>query len=185
MQDSAPGGSPAPLFPDRLVGGLIRVCGALSAALILCVFVQIVVAVCRRYILGRPLQWSDELIGYVLVAIVMLGAAEALRRGDHIGIDLAASRLRGRMAQARAAFSSLAVLGFAVVMGVSIWHSIAFARSFGSYSVGYIEIETWIPQLPVLAGAVLLGLAAALRLWQVLRGGAHGHDGGQNGGHGA
>ncbi|QDL94503.1 TRAP transporter small permease (plasmid) [Paroceanicella profunda] len=161
---------PAPLFPDRMVGGLIRSCGALSTALILCVFVQIVVAVTRRYLFDRPLQWSDELIGYALVAIVMLGAGEALRRGDHIAIDLAAANLRGRAARAQAAVSCLAVIAFAGVLGVSIWDSIVFARSFGSYSVGYIEVQTWIPQVPVVAGAVLLALAAALRLWQILRG---------------
>lgn len=171
MPEAKPGkgADAAPLFPDRIVIGLVRLCGALSAALILLVLVQIVVAVTRRYLIDRPLQWNDEVIGYLLVAIVMLGATEALRRGDHISIDLLTAKLGPRMARLHVALSSLAVIVFAAVLGVSIWDSIAFARAFGSYSVGYIEIETWIPQVPVLIGAVLLSLMAGLRLLRAIR----------------
>lgn len=173
LPDKNTGGAvDAPLFPDRLVTGLIRLCGALSTALILVIFVQIVVAVTRRYVFDNPLQWSDEMIGYLLVTLVMLGAAEALRRGDHIAIDLVSARLGPRMARLQRVFAHLSVMGFAAIVGLSIWDSIAFARSFGSYSVGYIEIETWIPQVPVVIGMVLLFLTAALGLYRSIREGA-------------
>ncbi|MCO6383293.1 TRAP transporter small permease [Oceanicola sp. 502str15] len=158
-----------PLFPDRIVTGLVRLCGALSTLLILWIFGQICVAVVRRYVFDAPLQWNDQMSGYLLVAVVMLGAAEALRRGDHIGIDLLTNRLSGARARAQAALAHLAVMVFAAVVGISIWDSIEFARRFGSYSIGYIEIQTWIPQLPVVLGAGLLFLTAALRLWRTLR----------------
>ena len=163
------GAENAPFFPDRMLTGLVRLCGALSTALILVVFVQIVVAVTRRYVLDRPLQWNDEMIGYLLVALVMLGAAEALRRKDHIAIDLVTARLGPGLARVQAALAHLSVMAFAAIMGISIWDSIAFARSFGSYSVGYIEIETWIPQVPVVLGAMLLFLTAALGLFRTIR----------------
>ena len=164
------GAQNAPFFPDRLIVALVRLCGALSSALILVVFLQIVVAVTRRYVFDRPLQWNDELIGYLLVTLVMLGAAEALRRGDHIAIDLLTARLGPRMARVQAALAHLSVLVFAGVVGISIWDSIAFARSFGSYSVGYIEIETWIPQVPVVLGMGLLALMSGLGLLRTLTG---------------
>ena len=171
MRETDEGGAaPAPLFPDRIIGALVRLCGALSTALILLVFAQIVVAVTRRYLFDRPLQWSDEVIGYLLVTLVMLGAAEALRRGDHISIDLLSSRAGPRMRRVQQAFAHLAVMAFAAIVGSSIWDSIAFARSFGSYSVGYIEIETWIPQVPVVLGAALLFLTAAIGLLRLLSG---------------
>ena len=50
-----------------------------------------------------PLTWGDEMLGYLLVATVMAGAAEALRRGDHIAIDLVTSRLTGRARRAAGA----------------------------------------------------------------------------------
>lgn len=164
------GADGAPLFPDRAVVALVRLCGALSALTILWIFAQICIAVVFRYLLDKPLQWSDEMIGYLLVAAVMLGAAEALRRGDHIAIDLVTSRLSPGMARLQQAFAHLSVMAFAAVIGISIWDSISFAHAFGSYSVGYIEIQTWIPQVPVLVGAVLLGLMSGLGLWHKLRG---------------
>ncbi|WP_417722926.1 TRAP transporter small permease [Salipiger sp.] len=171
MHDQTEGGTAdVPLFPDRIVTGLIRLCGGLSTALILWIFVQIVVAVTRRYVFDNPLQWSDEIIGYLLVTLVMLGASEALRRGDHIAIDLVSARLPPAAARLQRGFAHLAVMGFAAVVGLSIRDSIVFARGFGSYSVGYIEIETWIPQMPVLIGSVLLFLTAALGLYREIRG---------------
>ena len=169
-KDDAGGADDAPLFPDRIVAALVRLCGALSALLLLVILAQISVAVVRRYLLDKPLQWNDEMVGYLLVAAVMLGAAEALRRGDHIAIDLLHDRAGPRARRWLAAFSSLSVIAFAIVVGVSIWDSIAFAYGFGSYSVGYIEIQTWIPQVPVLIGCVLLALMALVRLIQAVRG---------------
>ncbi|WP_136635299.1 TRAP transporter small permease [Pseudooceanicola onchidii] len=167
--DQTEGAATAPFFPDRIVSGLIRLCGALSTALILVIFVQIVVAVTRRYLLDRPLQWNDEMLGYLLVLIVMLGAAEALRRGDHIAIDLVSARVGPRLGRAQRALAHLSVLAFAAIVGLSMWDSIAFARSFGSYSIGYIEIQTWIPQVPIVLGMVLMALCALLGLYRTLR----------------
>tara|TARA_R110001592_G_scaffold329128_2_gene610834 strand:- start:286 stop:810 length:525 start_codon:yes stop_codon:yes gene_type:complete len=164
------GAANAPLFPDRIVTWLVRFCGALSTAFILVIFAQIVVAVIRRYLFDSPLQWSDEMIGYLLVSLVMLGSAEALRRGDHIAIDLVSARLRPRTARLQLAFANLSVMAFAVIVGLSIWDSISFAYSFGSYSVGYIEIATWIPQAPIVLGMALLFLTAGLGFYRSVRG---------------
>jgi TRAP-type C4-dicarboxylate transport system permease small subunit len=125
-------------------------------------------AIVQRYVLGTPLLWGDELIGYVLVAIVMLGAAEALRKGDHISMDLLTARAGRRLQRVLGVWSNLAVVAFSVVLGWSTWASIRFAIDFGSYAIGYIEIATWIPQLPMLLGSVLLGLAALARIAELL-----------------
>lgn len=150
--------------PQRVADALIRLGGALATLLILLVFGIVVVAIVNRYLVDSPLLWGDEFIGYTLVAIVMLGAAEAFRRGDHIAIDLLANRAGRRGRLALEILGSSAVIVFAGLLGWSAWKSIVFARAFGSYSVGYIEIETWIPQVPMLAGAFLLAVAAAARL---------------------
>ncbi|MAW87557.1 MAG: TRAP transporter permease DctQ [Phyllobacteriaceae bacterium] len=154
--------------PQRVASALIRLGGALATLLILMVFAIVVFAIVRRYLIDSPLLWGDEFIGYMLVAIVMLGAAEALRRGDHIAIDLLANHAGRRGRLALEILGSAAVIVFAGLLGWSAWKSIAFARAFGSYSVGYIEIETWIPQVPMLAGAFLLIVAAAARLFTLV-----------------
>jgi len=148
----------------RILSLLTRLCGGLSAILILFTLGFTAYAITLRYVLDAPLKWSDELTGYLLVAIVMLGAAEAYRQGDHISIDILSSRARPGLARCLRAWADLSVLAFAAILGWSAWDSIAFAYDFGSYSAGYLEVAMWIPQLPLLAGALLLGLTALARL---------------------
>ncbi|MEJ8570089.1 TRAP transporter small permease [Microbaculum marinum] len=161
---------PASFLLGRLVDWMARICGALSTVLLLVILAIVTYAVVRRYVFNAPLLWSDELNGYLLVAMVMLGAAEALRRGDHIAIDLLAGRLAGRHARALEVWGNLAVIVFAAALGWSAWGSISFAYDFGSYSSGHLEMAMWIPMLPVLAGSVLLMLAAAVRVVDALAG---------------
>lgn len=154
----------------RAVTALVRLCGLISTVLIIVMLAIVAYAITQRYIFDTPLLWGDELNGYLLVATIMLGAAEALRRGDHIAIDLVSARLSPGLARAQIALANLSIMAFATIVGLSIWDSISFARSFGSYSVGYIEIETWIPQVPVVIGMVLVFLTAALGLYRSVRG---------------
>jgi len=162
--DSKDSGAPAASLAARGVVALARLSAALSALLILAVLVIVTYAVFQRYVLETPLLWGDELLGYLLVAIVMLGAAEALRGNDHIAMDVFSARAGPRLDQWLKIWADLAVLAFAVVLGWSTWQSIRFAINFGSYSVGHIEIATWIPQVPMLVGSALLGLIALMRI---------------------
>lgn len=155
--------SVAPL-PERLAMPVVWIGGALSALLILLTLGLTTYSVFMRYVIAKPPVWVDELIGYLLVALISFGIAEAYRRGNHIAIDLLTERLPRRMVRLRWLWSDLCVLAFAVILGLSTWETIEFSRRFGSYSSGAIEIQTWIPQVPMLIGSALLGLFAAARL---------------------
>ena len=172
-QDDPAEAAPAASLPARALYGLVWLCGALSAVLILFVLGIVTYAIIRRYVLGAPLLWGDEFVGLVLVAIIMLGAAEALRKGDHIAIDLLSNRTGPRASHTLALWSDLAVLAFAIILGWSSWIAIKFAYEFGEYSPGNIEVQTWILQLPMLIGSILIGLVAVTRLLERLIQGRH------------
>ena len=144
--------------------------GAVSAVLIVATFVVTIYAIFMRYVMNKPLLWADEITGWALVAIVMLGAAEAYRRGDHIAIDLLSARATGLRKRIIDFVADVAVLAFAVIVAISTWEAISFARMFGSYTSGHIVIETWILQTPILIGCVLLSLMAVIRLVERLGG---------------
>jgi TRAP-type C4-dicarboxylate transport system permease small subunit len=164
--------APAP-WTERLVTPVVRAFGALSTILLLLAFALTIYAIVARYGFNAPLTWIDELIGFLLVALIMFGVAEAYRKGDHIAVDLITARLEQRgWRLARELWSDACVLAFAVVLGISAWDSISFARSFGSFFPGAIQIETWIPQIPLLIAAILLGAFALARLAGRLLGGA-------------
>ena len=47
-----------------------------------------------RFVLRDPSTWTDELATFLLVWVSLLGAAVALRRGAHLGVDYFVERLR-------------------------------------------------------------------------------------------
>jgi len=138
----------------------IRLAGMLSSLLILLSFCLMIFAIFQRYFLNTPLKWGDEMLGYLLVAIVMSGMAEALRRGDHVAIDLVSSFFGSTARVWLIRLSYSAVLAFAVIFGISADEVVRFSYGFGSYSPGYLEAPMWIPQSTMVAGSVLLGLGA-------------------------
>ena len=46
-----------------------------------------------RFIMGNPSSWTEELATFLLIWVSLLGAAVALGRGAHLGIDYFASKL--------------------------------------------------------------------------------------------
>ena len=138
----------------------IRIAGVLSSLLIFVSFCLMIFAIFQRYFLNTPLKWGDEMLGYLLVAIVMSGVAEALRRGDHVAIDLLTSFFGIKIQALLTYLSYTAVLAFAVIFGISADEVVRFSYGFGSYSPGYLEAPMWIPQSTMIAGSVLLGLGA-------------------------
>ena len=169
-QPLAEGAQPPSVFA-RAAAGLAWLGGALSTSLVLIILGLVTYAVVQRYVLERPLVWSDPVAGYLVVGL-MLGAAEALRRGDHISMDLLVGRFGARGRRFVAYFSDLAVLVIAVVLGWSCWEQISFAYDFGSFTADHLEIPSWIPMAPLLAACVLLALMAAARLLDALPRGA-------------
>ncbi len=72
---------------------LVTLAGAgFAALLVLTVFAVVSYSVFMRYVLGTPVTFSDELNGFVVVAMVALGAGEVLLRGEHFGVDLLTER---------------------------------------------------------------------------------------------
>lgn len=151
------------LFAEKAITSVVWCAGAISTLLILVTFVLTIISVFMRYVVSQPVVWIDQLSGYLLVSIVMFGVAEAYRKHNHIAIDLFTARLTGKAKLIKGLWSDLCVLTFAVILGISTWESIEFARVFGSYTTGDIEIESWIPQSPLMVAAILLGVFASVR----------------------
>lgn len=145
---------------ERIATAISRLGGALSALLILAVLAITAVSVFNRYFLGRPLMGVDEATGFLVVAIVMFGAAEALRRGDHIRIDLLFDHVGPGTRWWLELWSLVSVIVFAALLLVTSSHTVVFSRQFGAYSTGYLSLPMWIPQSTMVLGAVLIGLAA-------------------------
>ncbi|MFF5995888.1 TRAP transporter small permease [Lysinibacillus sp. KU-BSD001] len=65
----------------------------LMAELVITVLCQILF----RLVLNQPLAWTEELSRYSLIWITFLGAAYALSKRAHIGMELLVERVRGML----------------------------------------------------------------------------------------
>lgn len=148
----------------RAVETLAMAGGALATSLVLVMLALIAYAVTQRYVMGVPLTWADDLSSYLLVAFASMGVAEALRRGDHIAIDLLTEGSGAAGRRLFSIWSDLAILAFASVLCWSAWSQLKFAYDFGSYTNDQLELPAWIPLVPLVIGAALLALLALARI---------------------
>ncbi|MEQ9642452.1 MAG: TRAP transporter small permease [Alphaproteobacteria bacterium] len=155
--------------PERVVGAVAAVAAGVAALLVIVMLAITSYGVFMRYVLGAPVTWTEELSGYLVVALVMLGAADALLRGEHISVDLLTDRARGLWRHVAGVWGMVCVLALAGAMTYSAVLMLQFSIDFGMYSDGYMEAPLWAPQAFVLLGGVFLAVAALARIYTLLR----------------
>lgn len=154
----------------RLVAGLASAAMALAAAGLLLALALIGWAVVMRYVFNAAPAWVDEVVGFLLVAMVMLAAAQTLRRGEHIGVDLLAGQLSARGRRWVRVWAAVATLAVTAVLIINGWDTAMLARRLGLVTDGNLEWPTWWLMLLIPVGGCLLALAAAEVLWRALAG---------------
>src|SRR4051812_45505697 len=113
---------------NRLVRSLCTLGIAAAAAALLVSLFLIAYSVVMRYFLNQPPVWVDELVGYLLVACIMLAAADALLEGEHIAVDIVTERLATRGKWLTALAGVLAVALSALLLMVEGIDMVAFSR---------------------------------------------------------
>jgi tripartite ATP-independent transporter DctM subunit len=154
-------------FPNRhsLVTSLEVCFGYLvevpAAALVAAEIVVLFAGVVSRYLLHRPLIWSDELASILFLWLAMLGAVTAFRRCEHMRMTALVARAR----PARRAFLDLigtcAALAFLVLIARPSW-DYAYEESFITTPAFQISNIWRAAALPV--GIGLMAVSALLRL---------------------
>ena len=104
--------------------GAIRV--LLGIVLIASVFLIVANSI-GRYVFLTPIIWAEEILGYVLVWTVYLGAVLVTWDGGHLRMDLLSRSLGGASG---AIVNGLATTGFLAIGGVIIYQSFIAIREF-------------------------------------------------------
>jgi len=141
---------------------------ALSAAGLLLSLVLIGWAVIMRYVFNAAPVWVDEVVGFLLVAIVMLAAAQTFRRGEHIGVDLLVGRLSDTGRRWALGWAAVVTAVVALVLMINGWQTAMLARMLGLLTEGHLEWPTWWLMLLMPLGGALLLLAAVESLWRAV-----------------
>ena len=153
----------------HLILSVSKFAAAIGAGVVILMMLVVAYSVVNRYILNKPITWTDELSGYLVVALVMLGAADALRRGDHISVDLITGRLAGKGKRLVEIWGYIVVLVFSFVLLVSSKKTIDYSVNFDIVSEGYLEVPMWIPQSFLILGGSLVFLVALAKLIRAVK----------------
>ncbi len=154
---------------ERPVAAVARLAGAIGSLATLCCLALIGYAVLMRYLLGQPQPWTDKVAGWLVVALVMFAAPEAQRRFEHIGVDIAVSRLGPRLARIAHLIGVLSVALVAALLVAAGWEMVAFSRMVGMMS-DLEGVPIWWVQALLPAGAALLLLVALCQALLLLTG---------------
>jgi TRAP-type C4-dicarboxylate transport system permease small subunit len=125
----------------------------------LVVFLQVIF----RYVLDLPLFWTEEFARYCLVWASLLGAAVAMKRGQHLAVTICMDRLppgAHRVLSVVARLSVIVILAVIVVGGIQL---VLLTRAQISPA---LRVPMSIPYLAVPVGAAIMLFHAIVFLFQ-------------------
>lgn len=136
--------------PLRLIGAVE---GVAATLLVLTLLVLVVFQVVTRYVLARPLPWTEELARFALVWLAFVGGAWVAAKGTHVAVVLGQHLLGPR---ARVAVESLAGLLSLAVSGVVLLGAPAFLERVDRTSAPATGLAMgWVYGASVLAYALI------------------------------
>lgn len=141
------------------------IAGLALAAMITVIVLEILV----RNFLGPSLQLSDEVAGYLLVAMAFFAMADAYNTNSMMRIEFIYERTQGAVRLGLDMVYNLIALTATLTL---VWFSARFTLSSwnrGTYASTYLETPQWLPQLAIPLGLSVLAIAIALSLGAAAR----------------
>lgn len=158
------GGTPAPAgarrfgWLDKLIGVTTE---SVAAALVVVEIGVLLAGVIARYVLQKPLVWSDELASILFLWLAMFGAVIALRRGEHMRLTALVARVSPGWRAWLETLSSLLV-GLFVLMILIPTHEYVEDEAF--ITTPALEIANSWRVLAIEVGMALMLLISVMRL---------------------
>ena len=153
-------------FLDTLEAGLGLLVEIPAALLVVAEIVILFAGVVARYVLHKPLIWSDELASILFLWLAMLGAAVAFRRGEHMRMTALVARASPGLRAFLDLVATAAALSFLVMIAWPSWEY-AYEESYITTPALQIANIWRAAALPV--GIGLLALFALIRLARAAR----------------
>ena len=82
-------------------------------------------AVTSRYFLNNPITWAEDATCFLLVWMVLAGSVVAMRKRDHVAIDLLVEKLPPIINQILKIAVTLTIL---YVCWFMVWHGVSFTK---------------------------------------------------------
>lgn len=150
-----------------IVRGLERLSeagGYVAGAVAVLLTVLVAASVIARRLLNAPLLITEEVSGYMVVAIVFLGLAYTMKAEGHIRADIILSHVPVRVRAVLEILATVIAFGFAGLLLAGSWRLVAEFYTQGSLSFRYLQTPLWIPGSLLVIGAALLSLQLVAQL---------------------
>jgi TRAP-type C4-dicarboxylate transport system permease small subunit len=119
------------------------------AAMAVVVFLQVLF----RYVLHLPLFWTEEFARYCLVWASLLGAAVALKRGEHIAVTFLLDTFPKKVARVLTIVAQISVI---FILSVMVWGGIKLVLVTSAQISPALRIPMAVPYLALPVGAVIM-----------------------------
>lgn len=137
----------------RLERGVNAVMRAFAMVMLLALCVIMALQVFQRFVVGRSLDWPDELAPTLLAWISFVGAALAARDNEHVGFPLLVDMLPAPVAAAFRVFGTCVVIGLLVVY---TWFSIPLILRTWDQTLTTVEISRGLLYVVLPATSVVM-----------------------------
>ena len=119
-----------------------------------------------RYALNDSASWTEEIARYLLICTVWIGAAIAVRKNNHVQVDLLYRLLPAPLMRVMSTLVDLVRVAF---LGYACWLTVELMRKIGGQPMAIIDLPIGLMYGVVLFGFVLMTLRAvqvALQNWK-------------------
>jgi TRAP-type mannitol/chloroaromatic compound transport system permease small subunit len=152
----------------RLVDGISEWAGKLASLLLIPLVLITCFEVFMRYVVSMPTIWAWDLNIQIFAAIVMLGGAEALRKGAHIVVDVVVDKAKPRTRALLDLITSPIFFFGMLVLLAGGWNQFSLSWKFREtmptvWAPPYYTMKFMVP-----LGAFLLILQGVAEFWKKL-----------------
>ncbi len=122
-----------------------------------------------RYVFFAPIVWAEEVLAYLMVWCVFIGAVPVMWEGRHIKMDLVASALRGRTRIVLNALTAIAIVLVCLFVISQSWQFVTLLFETDQRSI-ILRLSMGFMNASLLIGFVGMLLVVLVRLRVTMRG---------------
>lgn len=152
---------------ERAIRAFIEGCGMAATFVLIAMMLMTVIDVLLRYFFGRPIIGGTEISSAMMVCVVFLGIAWCALKGEHITVDIIASRLSKRARVILDSIDHMVTLVLGLLIATQSFSQAMFAREMELKS-----LMLGIPRYPFLIiaafGFLLLSIATIILQYNII-----------------
>lgn len=152
-------------MPTSFMRGLFEVVKIIAAALFACCIVLNFANVVGRYVFAAPIFWAEEVLVFLIIWCVMLGASVVAWEQDHLKVEILELNLPKR---ALPAYRFILGLVFAVVAGIVAVEGFGLVHRLADLNQRSVvaQIPMSVAYSAIVVGFSLMTLACLFRLYE-------------------